>query len=292
MGKVFDAGYKCFCKLENLSGGGDLVKIIRFLRIHAIAHKVLYTFERYFPTQQMLESRQYFGRNSERVERIKGWLADEESKQVFEQIITFRQYRRHFPAYTEKDIYFVEGIIGLEPQTNFVDCGAYNGDTIEAFIKRNPDYHKIFAFEPDEENIANIREKIQICHWRDIQLIDCASWSEETTLKFCNQADSRTAGKITEDGAIKVRANSIDNILQGRDCGLIKMDVEGAELESLKGAEKTIMRYRPQLAICIYHKNEDMLEIAEYLHNLVPEYRLYVRHHTCNLGDTVLYAVI
>lgn len=79
--------------------------------------------------------------------------------------------------------------------------------------------------------------------------------------------------------------------MRGGGCDLIKMDVEGAELESLKGAKNTILKYKPQLAICIYHSDEDMLSIAEYIHNLVPEYKMYVRHHTCNTGDTVLYGI-
>lgn len=70
------------------------------------------------------------------------------------------------------------------------------------------------------------------------------------------------------------------------------MDVEGAELESLKGASGTIQRYKPKLAICIYHKPEDMTEIPLYIKSLVPEYKLYVRHHSNSIAETVLYAII
>jgi len=69
------------------------------------------------------------------------------------------------------------------------------------------------------------------------------------------------------------------------------MDVEGAELESLKGAEKTIRRDRPKLAICIYHKPEDMTEIPLFIKELVPEYKLYVRMHANDGSETVLYAI-
>lgn len=72
----------------------------------------------------------------------------------------------------------------------------------------------------------------------------------------------------------------------------IKMDVEGSELESLKGAKNTILRDKPKLAICIYHKPEDMVTIPLYIKELVPEYKLYVRHHSNSWAETVLYAVL
>lgn len=72
----------------------------------------------------------------------------------------------------------------------------------------------------------------------------------------------------------------------------IKMDIEGAEMEALKGAAELIRRRRPDLAICTYHSISDLFEIPLYIHSLVPEYRLYLRHHTPVFCETVCYAVI
>lgn len=71
----------------------------------------------------------------------------------------------------------------------------------------------------------------------------------------------------------------------------IKMDVEGAELEALKGARKTIMKHHPRLAISIYHKPEDIWEIPAYILSLSEDYRFYIRHYQFSKNETILYAV-
>lgn len=71
-----------------------------------------------------------------------------------------------------------------------------------------------------------------------------------------------------------------------------KMDVEGSELKALEGAERTIRINKPRLAICIYHKRMEVLEIATYLLELVLEYKFYIRHYCSNMWETVLYAVV
>ncbi|WP_026491286.1 FkbM family methyltransferase [Butyrivibrio sp. XPD2002] len=91
---------------------------------------------------------------------------------------------------------------------------------------------------------------------------------------------------------ISIKICSIDDTPECEGASFIKMDIEGAEWDALHGAEKTICRNKPKLALCIYHSDEDMIRIAEYIHELVPEYRLYVRHHTRRNHETVLYAVI
>ena len=71
------------------------------------------------------------------------------------------------------------------------------------------------------------------------------------------------------------------------------MDVEGAELQSLQGAKRTIMKYRPKLAICIYHKNEDLFSCLLFINHIVGNdiYKYYIRHHSDNITETVLYAI-
>ena len=72
---------------------------------------------------------------------------------------------------------------------------------------------------------------------------------------------------------------------------MIKMDIEGAELDALYGAKNTIRKYKPLLAICVYHKREDMLTIPQYIKSIVPEYRFFLRAYEKTATELVLYAV-
>lgn len=97
---------------------------------------------------------------------------------------------------------------------------------------------------------------------------------------------------ISDEGEIIVETDTIDNVLAGGKVTFIKMDIEGTELASLKGAAKTIRKYKPKLAICIYHKKEDLWEIQDYISRLVPEYKFYMRAYEDTATELVLYAIV
>ena len=86
---------------------------------------------------------------------------------------------------------------------------------------------------------------------------------------------------------------SIDDYFCGSDekVSFIKMDIEGAELDALEGGRKIIGSYLPKLAICIYHKPEDLWKIPLFIKNNWNDYKIYIRHHTELMTETVCYAV-
>ena len=101
------------------------------------------------------------------------------------------------------------------------------------------------------------------------------------------------SGRIIDAGGISINTDSIDNITSDLRGGvdLIKMDIEGSELKALEGAANTIKKYHPVLAVCVYHKKEDLITIPQYIKSLWPEYRLYLRNYSKYSQELVLYAL-
>lgn len=83
----------------------------------------------------------------------------------------------------------------------------------------------------------------------------------------------------------------IDDELADETISLIKMDIEGYELAAIRGCENLIKKYKPDLAICVYHRVFDMWEIPSLIKRYVPDYQFYLRHHSNTQVETVLYAV-
>lgn len=180
----------------------------------------------------------------------------------------------------------------LRPKENevFVDCGAFDGDSVFAFMKWcNNMYKHIYCFEPDKNNYMLCKENLNEQSGK-ITVINKGTWSCETELSFSDTSD--VASHICEDGLQRIKVVSLDKALRNEEkVTFIKMDIEGAELETLKGAKQIITEQKPKLAICVYHKKEDIFTIPEYIRSLNPEYKFYLRHYTLAEWDTVLYAI-
>lgn len=184
--------------------------------------------------------------------------------------------------------YFDEEIIQFGENEVFVDGGCLNFGTSKQLLKRCPQVKMIYAFEPDCASAERCRAEAEKTGFKNYCVIEKGLYSKETELHFRGLGNGCSG--IAEEGETVIQTGTIDKEIKDR-VTFIKMDIEGAELEALKGAEKTICRDHPKLAICIYHKAEDILELPEFILQLDGSYRLYLRHYSDNEGETVLYAV-
>lgn len=185
--------------------------------------------------------------------------------------------------------YFDESIpLEKKPKEIFVDAGAYDGKSALEFCLWNPDYEKVYAVEPEEENCVKCRDTFSRNKIVSAEVIQSGLWSYDGVLKLCQDQDR---SYVTEQGDITVSVSCLDHILEGQRADFIKMDIEGAEMEALKGAADTIRKYHPKLAICVYHKPEDIIEIPSYIKMLNPDYKFYLRHYTLGTTETVLFAI-
>lgn len=155
------------------------------------------------------------------------------------------------------------------------------------FAQKNPNYKKTYAFEPDknvyQQLVANTKSL-------RIVLINKGVFSQTCTLSFDTKENG--CSNFQENGNLKIEVESLDDFLEQNEDKItfIKMDIEGSELEALKGASKTIKKYKPKLAICVYHRANDLIEIPRYIKSLHKDYKIFIRNHQMVPEDTVLYA--
>lgn len=222
--------------------------------------------------------------------------ADEKSKEVFKYLVNSWKMENcpdnYFECIYEKNQYFDPAIIMLHEDEVFVDGGAYIGDTGEEFLKFcNGKYEKMHLFELD----PNIYEKLNLnlTNWGGRQTF-CYPYglSNENGKVSFSGGDSNSSINGSKETNTIGEVRKLDDILKDERVTFIKMDIEGSELAALKGASNIIKSQKPKLAICIYHSPQDMLNIPIYIKSLVPEYKIYIRHYTDMMLETVCYAIL
>lgn len=223
-------------------------------------------------------------------------LADEKSKQTMEAFLDccINGNGEALEALKETGQYFNPLTENCRAD-NFIDCGAFIGDTIEDAVNFYGDRVKKFvSFEPDTINLAKLKERVNACGVSDdrLTLVAKGSWSGPDTLRFSSAGSS---SGITDDGDIVIEVDSIDNVLKKEDLSadFIKMDVEGSEKQTLIGAAATIKAYHPTLAVCAYHKPWDLLELTAQIEEIAGDeaYDFYLRYYGPSLVELVLYAI-
>ncbi len=185
--------------------------------------------------------------------------------------------------------YFDTDIMKPGGEEVFVDGGAYTGEDTIDFLKwcyGQTGY--AYLFEPDEKNYRKCMENMKP-YVGKTEVYNKGLWSRACQMVFSDNRDANSA--INENGSSIVSTMAIDEIADGKQITFIKMDIEGAELEALKGAAETIQRNKPKLAICVYHKPEDIIDIPAYILKLNAAYRFYLRHYSYTATETVLYAL-
>ena len=206
-----------------------------------------------------------------------------------------RIYTVPFADVVSDDQYFAPDIVELlDGEEVFLDVGCYNLETSLELLKRCSPRH-IYAFEPDKYNFAACNKIIEDKKLKDITMLQYGVSDRDGKIQFASMGESysRAAAGGLFEGTDIIPVGRIDTLIpKDEKVTFIKMDIEGMELSALYGAKEIIQRDRPKLAICIYHKLEDLTEIPLYIRSIVPDYRFYIRHYSNESVETVLYAVL
>ncbi len=225
------------------------------------------------------------------LERILAALADDDSRRAYRGALRLRFCGRlplspsSYPLYRHPQA-------SARPGDVIIDGGAAEGDTLGLFLDCCGQDCRLHLFEPTSETFRALEDRIRGLGRAGIRAENKALWSCGATLRFVEEFACAHSNRPSDQGGREVQATSLDAYVAENGLArvdLIKLDVEGAELEALKGAAQTIRKFLPKLQVCLYHKPADLWEIPSYLMDLAPEYRMYVGHHSGGSLDTVLY---
>lgn len=175
-----------------------------------------------------------------------------------------------------------------------IDAGACWGDTALYFSSLGA--KSVYAYEFIPSNLDVFKKNIALNpQYQDrIHVVETPVWNESDIPMSYD--DRGPASQIGEPGkyAGSTKTLSIDDLVVKyhlESVDFIKMDIEGAEMPALKGAENTIKRFKPKLAISVYHKPDDMIVIPDYIRSLNANYEFYLDYYTVVGHEIILYAI-
>lgn len=241
------------------------------------------------------EYKEYLTAHAKRLETLYEILADKKSKLVLQNCL--RGYITSdcdcYKGTASTSQYFPDIIRKvLKTDEVFVDVGAYNGDSIEEFLSVvGSNYKRIYAFEPEPVNYCLAQKKFSDQRIKFF-MCGCGEYPNEAKIVHVNGYEGTQLECEFDDQLQEcVSIIRLDDVI-AEAVTYIKMDIEGMELSALKGAKHIIRRNHPKLAISVYHKKEDLIEISEYLRNLDSTYKFYLRHYwDCSGTDIILFAL-
>jgi FkbM family methyltransferase len=221
--------------------------------------------------------------HAEELKRVARLWGDETSRGVFRQQLAWR-LRGDFSGTPEPspEQYFPRDLVRPYEAEAFVDGGAFDGDTLRAAPWP---LARVWAIEPDPVNIAKLKS-----HQRaGLVICETALGGESGSMRF-NAAGTMASARAS-DGSVEVRISTLDGLLAKETPTFIKLDVEGDELAALEGGKNLLARTKPTVAVCLYHRPEDLWTIPLFLHKLLPDHRFFLRVHALDGFELVVYAL-
>ena len=197
---------------------------------------------------------------------------------------------RKTPHRPPATMYFPIDLFQLNQDEVFVDAGAYDGDSIRDFLKATDgESSLIIGLEPDPMTYARLEDYASGLAGTRTRLHRMAVADYIGEMRF--SATGTMMSVPSDDGNDVIDCTTIDAIVNGDAPTFIKMDIEGCEGRALQGAARTIVNCRPILAICAYHKYEDLWEIPIAIHSIVPDYSIHLHSYSDGWWELICYGV-
>ena len=207
-------------------------------------------------------------------------LADYRSKKVLYGILRFWmtfdfEYKNSIKENNYDDYYDFD-ILNCDQDECMVDLGAYNGDSVLSFINNYGNYKRIYCYEMTAASMKEMQGNLQ--DFDDIIYRQVAVGNRNGSIYITEVTGDPSSNIVSPEGSTEIPIVRLDDDIT-EPITLIKMDIEGSELEALKGAERHIREDKPKLAVCSYHNNHHIYEIPRLMREYNPQYKLYMRYN-------------
>ena len=244
--------------------------------------------------------RSYYEKNNIVLSELYDSLADDFSKRCMVSFINQRisgiyNYSENLVSDNSDEYFPKELLAETKKKLMLIDCGAFDGNDTKRFFDLYKNTGGGYLIEADEKNFLLCKDRLKDYRDRLKMFKNATGEKSGEELSFAN--DGNLGSGLSDSGSSKVISLSIDDLYNENKsdfintCPILKMDIEGAELSTLKGAENFIRHTKPFLAVCLYHKKEDIIELPSYIKSINPSYRFYIRRYDKGFRDTVLYSV-
>lgn len=221
-------------------------------------------------------------------------LYDDYSRETLYSVLLFHlttnpEFYLHI-ARPYETLYFRSGFFRLGQNEAFVDCGASVGESVTHFLGLTGErFAHACLIEPDQLNLPKLQAIKDRYHglpaYERIQIFGKALGATQARVAFHHEGGH--GGRVLE-GAGDVELDALDDFVNF-DPTFLKMDIEGFEVDALKGGAQLIASAKPKIAVSAYHRASDFVEIIRLVTSLNPDYRIGLRHHNLERWDTCLY---
>lgn len=203
-------------------------------------------------------------------------LEDDESKSLYCELLEFYLGKKFvdFTLLPFEEHYFAYDIYSINEEEVFVDCGAYDGDTLEIFIKNQDNkFKKYIAIEADEINCTKIQQKIDD---NRVSVLNHFIADDNYVINFESTGTSYGMGGANGSS---VMTKTLDELTYSDAPTFIKVNLEGYDLDAIRGASTIIKEYKPIVSVQGHHKSNHFWEIIETLKAMADDYKFYLRNY-------------
>lgn len=222
-------------------------------------------------------------------------LQDETSRRELREQVLWR-YRLDYSLLSSpldgQHTYFPLDLLQRLEDEVFVDCGSFDGDSFRSFAAHwDGKFKHAFLFEPDPGNrnaLAATIDRMRVASRATIMPYAVGNVNGPVSFSCSSSAGSHMTTGANDS---KLECRKLDDIEWPLRPTYIKMDIESAEPEALRGAAGILRRDRPVLAVCTYHRSQHLWQIPNLVHSILPEYRIFARRYAEECWESVCYAV-